>query len=384
MFRSKVETHSKLFTLDADVLFFILTLLPTLKDAVSAVSVNKILRTFFFSRYFWQHQLRRDLYLKAPPGTRNVGLFYQQRLSLLASERKLTVTYLGAYRFVMSIGGITKPVKMGRVAQLRQLLVSGTNSMFYDLVLRPIYHRLPAASLPYSEENLLWKQVMQKEGANNAITADKLLPLCLLPDKASREFCHSVSLFLVILAITNSHTTIYQLLHQLSPEKKQMLLNRIGADMLCQATIMGHLATVKLLLEEGVNPNHYGLYLDPGEENNVRRLLALPLYFLHLLQKQKESIIKKNSVMTEMAKLLLQHGANVDLPATQEVGVTAEENAARQSVREVTRLYLAETEANHAKYKKLEFTLLQKSIKTISQAPELTLVDENSRLNLGR
>lgn len=383
MFRSKVQPSSSLLTLDADLLFLILSLLPTLKDAVSAVSVNKILRVFFFDRHFWQLQLKRDLYVKAPPTTKSAGLFYQQRISQMASEAKLAITFLGAYRFVTGIGGVNKQEKLKRVTSLKKVLATGTRKSFFELAGKSIYGHQTSV-LSYVEESSLWKQAMNKNQGTVLFTADKLLALYLLPDKTSREFCHSISFFLMTLAVTNSHIALYQLIHQLPPDKKKLLLERTGADMLCQAIAMGQLETVKLLLGEGVDPNHYGLYLDSGEDHNLRRLLALPLYFLHVLQKQKDNVIKKNTIITEMVALLLKFGANVDLPATQEVGASVEENEARQSLREVTRLFLVETEANKTQYKKLEFTVLQNSVKTIFQAPELKYNDENMRPGLGR
>lgn len=381
MFRSKPKPNAHLMMLDADLIFLILSLLPTLKDAVSAVSVNKILRVFFFDRHFWQLQLKRDLYVKAPISTKSAGLFYQQRISQMTSEAELAITFLGACRFVTVIGGVNRLEKIARLAKLKSVLATGARKLFFETTSKSIYGLQTAYSCT-SEENKLWKKAMNKNHGSELFTADSLLPLYLLPDKISREFCYSISFFLLALATTNSHITLYQLIHQLPAAKKKLLLERVGPDLLCQATAMGYLETVKLLLNEGVNPNHYGLYLESGEDHNLTRVLALPLYFLHVIQKQKDMVIKKCAVVIELTSLLLKHGANVDIPATQELGVTVEANAARPSLREVTRLFLEEIEANKAQYKRLEFTLLQNTIRTISQAPHISLQNENARPNI--
>lgn len=384
MFRSKVMTiqvqTSVFLRLDKNALFFILSLLPTLKDRVHVVSASKSLRVYFSHRQFWQHQLKHDLYVQAPPSTKNIGLFYKERLVQISNERKTVLVYLGAYRFVTSIGGVDKQQKYERIAGLKQALASGTKKVFFDTVNKPTYGRQMDLMSRNSKEIQLWNQMLDK---NNVLIAQETLkPIKQLADKTTQEFSQSLAFFMMALAITNAHTTLYQIIHQLAPAKQKLLLDRTGADMLCCAASMGHLETVKLLLDSGVNPNEYGLYLDANEKLNPRRLLALPFYFLHELQKQQDGFVKRSTVIMEMMKLFLKHGANVDLPATQEVGAALEENAARQSMRAMAQQYLDETEVNKSQYKSLEFRLLQESLKKISQASKLQQQVENRRVLL--
>jgi len=355
------------------LLLHIFSFIPSLRDAVMATTVSKQLRIFYHTSSFWRARMPFDYACNAPL-YKDPSQFYLELRGKVAEERQLCAAYLAAYQHIV-MSEAAAEAKTESIKKLDNALehlplegfMSVTNSNEYGCAL--VRH----ANHHASTANQLFARLVLKQ-AKCASRMGALVPISHVRDHLSESYSQSASLFLLTLAACNAHLSLRLLLNACTSEERAHSLQVLGPDLLCRAASFGQVESVKYLLEAGVNPNKYGYYLCL----DTVKLEALPMFLVHQLQIKSKRMQTKGGKIMQIIQLLLQHGANVDLPATRVFNAGNMVNDGLPSSRTVMMRYQEIFNQRAHRHQAQEVVRMQCSLQVVIDAP----VIEPPRLHL--
>jgi hypothetical protein len=313
----------------------------SIRDTMSVLHVSRANHQLNSDDQFWRYKIIQDFYVTSPDG-QQAKSYYFARLQALHDERRLFAAYLGACREVIP-ATLERQEKVGKLAAVDNALE----------------HLPPDGFCNFSHQNvddinsvanqIFCALVMNKKISTKNICSDALREIHYpVFNDVSEAYISSVGFALVSLAKCNAIISIKIIFGNISSAQRKQILNKFGANMLCCAALNAHVQVVGYLLALGVGANQYSFLL-----KDEHTLGALPIFYIYKLLVKAHRIALKGDAIKQVIELLINHGADMDLPAVKSIDQYADNQELPPSHRSQIILHLETMRKPYAALKDL-------------------------------